>query len=142
MKRIIIFIFGTLIITTMPGSGFPHCDTMDGPVVSDAKSALDRNNVNYVLKWVRNEDEKEITSAFNQVIKIRSLNNDAKILAEKYFYDVLVRIHRAGEGVSFSGVKPSGSQIDEKVKAADKSIEMGNLSPLENLIPEERKPKT
>ena len=30
----------------------------------------------------------------------------------------------------FTGVKPSGTPIDEKILAADKSIEIGNLSPL------------
>ena len=55
-----------------------------------------------------------------------------------YFFETLVRIHRAAEGVPFTGVKPSGTPIDEKVLAADKSIEVGNLSPLKGKIPQKK----
>lgn len=55
-----------------------------------------------------------------------------------YFLENLVRIHRAGEGAPFTGLKPAGVPIEEKVAAADKCIEIGNLSPLEGLAsPEE-----
>ena len=69
-------------------------------------------------------------------MKVKGLNPEAKELSEKYFFDTLVRIHRAGEGVPFAGVKPSGTPIDEKVLAADKSIEIDNLSPLAGKISE------
>jgi hypothetical protein len=122
-------------------AGFPHCDTMDGPVVSDAKKAFEHGNVNYVLKWVRPDDEAEITRAFELAAKVRRLNPDAKELADRYFYDTLVRVHRAGEGVPFTGVKPSGTPIDEKIAAADRSIELGNIGPLEKVVPGERIPR-
>lgn len=117
---------------------FPHCDTMDGPVIGDAKKAFETGNVNYVLKWVKQDDENVIKKTFTQAVKVRALNADAKDLAEKYFFDVLVRIHRAGEGVPFTGVKPSGIPIDEKISAADKSIQEGNLAPLAAITPEKR----
>jgi len=113
---------------------FAHCDTMDGPLIADARKALGQNNVNYVLKWVSSANESEIRDAFNLVMKVKGLSPEAKELSEKYFFDTLVRIHRAGEGVSFTGVKPSGTPIDEKVLAADKSIEIGNLSPLKGKV--------
>jgi hypothetical protein len=113
---------------------FAHCDTMDGPVVADAQKALGQNNVNYVLKWVRPENEAEIIEAFNLTMKVRVLNPDAKRLSDKYFFETLVRVHRNGEGVPFTGVKPSGTPIDEEILAADKSIELMNLSPLKNLV--------
>ena len=31
---------------------FAHCDTMEGPVVTDAQKALGHNNINYVPKWI------------------------------------------------------------------------------------------
>ena len=31
-------------------------------------------------------------------------------------------------------MKPSGTPIDDKILAADKSIEIGNLSPLKNMV--------
>lgn len=117
---------------------FAHCDTMDGPLIADARKAISENNINYVLKWVQPANEPEIKEVFNKMMKVRILGNDAQDLADKYFFDTLVRIHRSGEGVPFTGVKPSGTQIDEKVLAADKSIATGNLSPLKDLIPEEK----
>lgn len=99
------------------------------------------NNVNYVLKWVQPEFEEEITQIFNLSMKVKDLSPEAKELSEQYFFGNLVRIHRAGEGAPFTGLKPSGTPIDEKVQAADKSIELGNLSPFDNLIEEDKMPE-
>lgn len=117
---------------------FAHCDTMDGPLIKDAKIALSTNNVNYVLKWVQPENETEIREAFSLAMKVRKSGADAQKLADRYFFETVVRLHRNGEGVSFTGVKPSGTPIDEKVLAADKSIETGNLSTLKDLVPKEK----
>lgn len=114
---------------------FAHCDTMDGPVVADARKAFDQNNVNYVLKWVKPDYEKEIIDAFNLAMIVRNLSPESKQLADKYFFEIVVRLHRMGEGMPFTGIKPSGTPIDEKILAADKSIELGNLIPLIDLVP-------
>ena len=127
-----LFILSMLILST--NVTFAHCDTMDGPLIADARKALGKNNVNYVLKWVSAANESEIRDIFNLVMKVKGLSPEAKELSEKYFFDTLVRIHRAGEGEPFTGVKPSGTPIDDKVLAADKSIEIGNLSPLKNMV--------
>jgi len=127
-----LFILSMLILST--NVTFAHYDTMDGPLIADARKALGKNNVNYVLKWVSAANESEIRDVFNLVMKVKGLSPEAKELSEKYFFDTLVRIHRAGEGEPFTGVKPSGTPIDDKVLAADKSIEIGNLSPLKNMV--------
>ena len=129
-----LFIFSLLILPANVTSA--HCDTMDGPLIADAVKALTLDNVNYALKWVSAANESEIRDAFSLVMKVKGLSPEAKVLSEKYFFDTLVRIHRAGEGVPFTGVKPSGTPIDEKVLAADKSIEIDNLSPLAGKISE------
>lgn len=134
-----LFILLFLVLTT--NITLAHCDTMDGPLVADAKKALAQNNVNYVLKWVPAANEAEIKDVFNLVMKVRGLNADAKELSDKYFFDILVRIHRTAEGVPFTGVKPSGTPIDEKILAADKSLEVGNLSPLKGKISEKDMPE-
>jgi len=131
---LLMLIFSTIV-------SFAHCDTMDGPLIKDAKIALGKGNVNYVLKWVQPEDETEIKEAFSLVMKVRKSGADAQLLADKYFFETVVRLHRSGEGVPFTGVKPSGPPIDEKVLAADKSIEKGNLSPLKDLVPKEMLPE-
>ncbi|MCK9400672.1 MAG: DUF6448 family protein [Bacteroidales bacterium] len=137
-------IIGILILGLLLGINealYAHCDTMDGPLIADAKQAIEQNNVNYTLKWVPAAHEKEIKDAFDLMMKVRGFSTDAKVLAETYFFETLVRIHRAGEGVPFTGVKPSGIPIDEKVLAADKSIEVGNLSPLEGMVSKDDMPE-
>jgi hypothetical protein len=134
-----LIIFSVLLFSSI--LTFAHCDTMEGPLITDAKKAISMNNVNIVLKWVPAASEAEIKNAFSQIMKVRVLNDDAKDIADKYFFDTLVRIHRTGEGVAFTGVKPLGAPIDEKVKAADKSIEVGNLTPLKGLVAKDDMPE-
>ena len=129
------------ILLMYSGATSAHCDTMDGPVIADAKKAISENNVNYVLKWVRPQDEAEIKYAFSLSMKVRVLGPEAKELSDNYFFETLVRVHRNGEGVPFTGVKPSGTPIDEKILAADKSIGLGNLSPLKNLVAKDKMPE-
>lgn len=120
---------------------YAHCDTKDGPVVADARKAIEQNNVNYVLKWVQTVNENEIKEAFDLIMKVRVLSPEAKELSDNYFFETLVRVHRSGEGMPYTGVKPSGTPIDEKILAADKSIAFGNLSPLNDLISKEKLPE-
>lgn len=138
-------IFGAALISVALAAAIPsmasaHCDTMDGPVIADAQKALETNNINYILKWVLPEGEQEIKDAFELAMKVRNTGSDAQELADQYFFQNLVRIHRAGEGAPYTGVKPEGTPIDEAVIAADKSIEAGNLDAFEGLIEEERMP--
>lgn len=116
-----------------------HCDTKEGPVVAAAIKAIEQNNINYVLIWVKPADERELREAFERTMKVRELSADAKALADNYFFETLVRIHRSGEGVPFTGVKPAGTRIDKKILAADKSIEAGSLAPLNDLVPEDQR---
>ena len=140
-KSILALIVVIAIVVIMPISAFAHCDTMDGPTVADGKKAMETNNVNYVLKWVQPKYEKDITEKFNLSMKVKDLSPEAKEISEQYFFSELTRLHRAGEGAPFDGLKPSGTPVDEKVLAADKSIEVGNLSPLENMIEKDKIPE-
>lgn len=138
MKNLILsfFFFAGLLISSQ--TAFAHCDTKDGPVVADANKAIEQNNINYVLKWVQSVDEKELKAAFDLIMKVRVLSPEAKELSDNYFFETLVRVHRSGEGVPYTGVKQSGTPIDEKILAADKSIALGNLSPLNELVPKDK----
>jgi hypothetical protein len=140
-KPVLAMLFTIAMLFFSAGATFAHCDTMDGPLIADARKAISQNNVNYVLKWVSAADEKELKDAFRLSMKVRGLSHEAKVLSEKYFFDVLVRIHRTGEGVPFTGVKPSGTPVDEKILAADKAIETGDLSKLEKMVPEDGIPE-
>lgn len=115
------------------GAAFAHCDTLDGPVVSAARKALDTGNVNLVLAWVKKDDEAAIRRAFDQARNVRKMSGEAKDLADTYFFETLVRMHRAGEGADYTGLKPVG-RIEPAVAAADKAIESGKLQPLAKLV--------
>jgi uncharacterized protein DUF6448 len=112
-----------------------HCDTIDGPVVLAARTALDSGNVNLVLAWVQKKDEVDIRNAFQKARNVRKAGGEAKELADWYFFETLVRIHRAGEGAAYTGLKPVGF-IEPPVAAADKAIETGKLQPLAKLVAE------
>ncbi len=118
-----------------------HCDTMDGPTVADGRRALETGEANHALKWVDEAHEPELGEAFELARRVRVLGDDARELADRYFLDTLVRLHRAGEGESFTGIRPSGVPIDQRVVAADRSIAEGDLGALEPLVPEHRLPE-
>jgi hypothetical protein len=102
-----------------------HCDTLDGPVVADARLALARGDVTPVLKWVKPDDEAAIREAFGQAMAVRPLGTEAQALADRYFFETLVRIHRAGEGAPFDGLKPAGS-VAPPIAMADRALEQGS----------------
>jgi hypothetical protein len=111
-----------------------HCDTMDGPVVKTAKLALEKGDVTPVLKWIKKEYEDEIRLAFKRTLQVRTKGPVAQELADMYFFETLVRLHRAGEGEPYTGLKPSGTPIEPPVVAADKALEMGDVKELSKLL--------
>jgi len=120
----------------MASRAYGHCDTMDGPVIKDAQAALAAEDVTKVLKWVLPQDEPEIKDLFRQVLKVRSQGEPAKSLSERYFFESLVRIHRAGEGAPYTGLKPSG-HVEPVVAASDKALDQKNIDELVKKITQE-----
>ena len=112
-----------------PPAAYAHCDTLDGPVVTDAKTALAHGDVTPVLKWIRAEDTAAITAAFTRTLTVRTLSPDAKVLADTYFFETLVRIHRAGEGAPYTGLQPAG-MVEPAIAAADAAIVQGKADAL------------
>jgi hypothetical protein len=112
-----------------------HCDSVDGPVVGQARKALDTGNVNLVLGWVQKKDEAEIRNVFQKAVTVRKGGGAARDLADQAFFETLVRVHRAGEGAPYTGLKPAG-QIGHAVAVADRSIETGQLKPVARMIGE------
>ena len=113
-----------------------HCDGLDGPVVKAAQNALETGNVNLVLIWVQKKDEGELKNAFQKTLGVRKLNPQAKELADMYFFETLVRIHRAGEGAPYTGLKPAGRDLGPAIPAADKALETGSAKSLTNILTE------
>lgn len=116
---------------------FAHCDTMDGPLIIEAKQALEKGDVIPVLKWVKQENEAVVKQAFNETLAERKKGTAAKEKADMRFFEVLVKIHREGEGAEFAGLKPAGSELDPAVKEADAAIENGSAENLVKLVSED-----
>jgi hypothetical protein len=134
LARIMVAFFGiVLLCTALSKNAFAHCDTLDGPVVQTARIALKKGDVTPLLKWVRPDDEKEIKAAFMKTLTVRKQGDEAKKLADKYFFETLVRIHRAGEGAPYTGLKP-GEAVDPAVALADKALENGSIDKLVNVL--------
>lgn len=105
-----------------------HCDTMSGPVISEARAALESGDVTPLLKWVQPQDEAEIKAAFAQVVKVRAKDRDARTLADKYFLETLIRLHRTGEGAPYTGLKDVPPE--EIVSLADEALASGSADTL------------
>ena len=122
------------VLTLAPGPARAHCDAMDGPVVKAAQSALAKGNVNLVLIWVRKEDEAQVKQRFRQALAVRGLSREAKELAESYFFETVVRLHRAGEGEPYTGIQPAGTDMGPVIPLADKAIRDGSAEALLKLF--------
>ena len=118
------------------GAPLLHCDGMDGPVVMAAQKALDAGNVNFILIWVQKKDEAEIRKAFDATLAVRKGGPQARDLADRFFFETVVRVHRAGEGAPFAGLKPAGRDLGPAIPAADKAIIDGMAEPLVELVRE------
>ena len=107
-----------------------HCDAMDGPVVTEARQALADGDVTPVLKWVGSDDEQQIRDVFDKVRVAREQGGEARELADRLFFETLVRLHRAYEGATFTGLKPAGSEVSPAVAGADAALEAGDVDEL------------
>ena len=128
-----VVIISPFMILGFSGSASAHCDTLDGPVVKDARLALEKKDITPILKWVRPVDEEEIRAAFQKTLALRVKGADVKELSDRYFFEMLVRIHRAGEGAPYTGLKPGGA-VDPAVALADKSLETGSVDKLVHIL--------
>jgi hypothetical protein len=135
LPRQMLLIGGMLLLTAGAADrAYAHCDTMDGPVVKAAQQALKTGNVNYALLWVRSQDEATIRSAFQRTLKARKQSGVAREIADLWFFETLVRLHREGEGAPYTGLKPAGLAEHPAVAAADRALAKGSITELERLL--------
>lgn len=115
----------------------PHCDSMDGPVVQAAQKALQTGEAHHVLPFVPASAEGEARSAFESTMKARAAGGAAAAVADRWFYETCVRLHRAGEGAPFTGVKPAGLGFGPVVPRAEEALRTGDLVPLYKFLTHE-----
>ena len=112
----------------------PHCDTMDGPVVTAARKALEAENVNLILPYVPESGAAQVQSAFEKVVQARKADPAAREVADLYFFETVVRVHRAGEGAPYTGLKPAGLDEGPVIPIAERAIESGSPDALVEVL--------
>jgi hypothetical protein len=135
-RKVLFAAVGAALTGLLSTTANAHCDGMDGPVVRAAQAALAKGDPDLVLIWVRKDDEAEIRGAFERTLNVRKLSAQARELADEYFFETLVRVHRAAEGAPFTGLKPAGRDLGPAIPAADRALESGDVAPLTNLLVE------
>ncbi|WP_149205386.1 DUF6448 family protein [Actinotalea subterranea] len=129
----------TAIAALRPAVVQAHCDTAEGPAVAAGHRALETGNINHALAWVPADGEAEVREVFTSALRVRGLGAEAAHLADRLFLETLVRVHRAGEGVGFTGIQPAGAHVEPVVRAADEAIARGSDDDLLPLVPQERR---
>ena len=108
------------------GTAWAHCDTTGGPIIPEAKAALEKGDVTPILKWIKADNEAEIKAAFAKAVAVRTKGPAAKELADQYFLETLVRLHRAGEGAPYTGI--NDEPVEPIVAMADKALAEGSAA--------------
>ena len=133
-SRLIAVAIGVALFALTPARALAHCDGLDGPVVKAAQRALETGNPAHVLIWIQEKDEPEIRKAFEQTLAVRALSPQARELADRFFFETLVRLHRAGEGAPFTGLKRAGRDLGPAIPAADEAVRAGSVEPVRHLL--------
>lgn len=121
------------------GGAEAHCDAIDGPVATAALKALEAKNVNLILPYAPAAAEPELTAAFGQAVTVRAQGPEAKALADRYFMETAVRLHRAGEKAPYTGLKPAGTDFGPAIRAAEQALASGQAEPVLALLSDEVK---
>jgi hypothetical protein len=119
-----------LALTFVAAPLFPHCDTLNGPVVAAARLALQQGDVTPVLKWIPPASESEVRGAFRQALAVRAKGAEARDVADRWFFETVVRLHRGGEGMAYTGLK--SDMPEEVIARADAAIRKGSVDELAN----------
>src|SRR3990170_6914197 len=106
----------------------PHCDTLDGPVVMAAQAALEKKDVGLTLPFAPKAAEDEIRKTFDRTLAVRTQGKEAREVADYWFFETAVRLHRTGEGAPYTGLKPAGLDEGPVVPRAERALELGDAA--------------
>jgi hypothetical protein len=134
MLPLLIALILGVVLWAIPQLAPAHCDTLDGPVVQAAREALAKGDIAPVLAWIQAPQEAELRAAFEMILRVRKDGKEAQELADMYFFETLVRLHRAGEGAPYTGLKPSGTDVGPAVSGADAALASGSVDALVTLV--------
>jgi hypothetical protein len=114
-----------------------HCDGVDGPVAIAAQRAIETGNVNLALPYAPAAAEAEIVAKFQEARRVRTRGRDARALADRAFVETVVRLHRLGEGASYTGLRPAGLDYGPMIPAAESALDTGDLAVVRAILLEE-----
>jgi hypothetical protein len=103
-----------------------HCDNVNGPVVAAAREALAKNDVKLALPYIKADYEAELTTAFGEAREAMKQGGKAAELAEHWFAETTVRLHRQGEGAGYTGLKYD-TDFGPALHAAEEAVTTGDL---------------
>lgn len=133
-----VLVVGVLISAlAIPRPAQAHCDSEKGPVATAAHQALEKGNVKLILPYVKPESENELTAAFKQTLEVRKSGGKVMELADRYFIETAIRLHRAGEGAAYVGVTDEATP--KAILVADKAMASGSLDETYKLLDQQIK---
>lgn len=91
-----------------------------------ARQALEARDVTIVLPFVPEESDAEVRAVFASVLPVRTLSAEAGEVADQLFFETVVRVHRAGEGAPYTGLKPAGVSVGPVIPLAERAIQTGS----------------
>lgn len=131
MRRLVM---ATVIAGFLASPAFAHCDSVDGPVAGAAIEALETGNVNLALPYAPASAEDEIKAAHQMALTARADGKAAAEVADRWFMETVVRLHREGEGAAYTGLKPAGIDYGPVIPAAEKALETGDPTQVKTLL--------
>ncbi|OGT97105.1 MAG: hypothetical protein A2X80_14255 [Geobacteraceae bacterium GWB2_52_12] len=140
-RALIWTIFLIALAVMLPGQAMAHCDTESGPTAVDARKALEKSDFNIAAIWVGEEQTQKLRESFEESLAVYKMGGQAKALAERYFMTTTVRLHRQAEGMPFTELKPA-QPLPPVVAKAEKTLETGNLQPINDLLATEMQKET
>jgi len=99
-----------------------------------ARQALAAGDVDRVLPFVPAAGEPEVRTVFDAVEPVRSLGAQAREVADRLFFETVVRVHRAGEGAPFTGLKPAGLSEGPAIPLAERAVETGSADQVADVL--------
>jgi hypothetical protein len=104
-------------------------------VAAAAHQALEKKDIKLILPYVQPDAETELTAAFKQALEVRKTGGTAKELADRYFIETAIRLHRTGEGAPYTGVTDEATP--RVILVADKAMASGSMDELYKLLDQE-----
>jgi hypothetical protein len=78
-------------------------------------------------------DKEGRSGAFTAAVAVRGGGPEARSLADRFFFETLVRVHRQGEGAPYTGLQPAGAEVEPGIAASDRALETGSVDALVTL---------